>query len=116
MFFELSTRTRQDLIGPVSYICKCGSNEAIVVSIAKERKLYWVVPVGTTHSVSVVCLQCKRARKVIGNKAKELTEQALINLQLWDMNSNSNAIKKAAVEKIAIETDTYNGNPCYKDR
>lgn len=88
MFFELSTRTRKDLIGPVTDICKCGRDEAIVVNVAKQRKLYWVVPAGTTHSISVECRWCGRARRVIGNKAKELSEQAAINMRAWELENN----------------------------
>lgn len=83
MFFEMSTRTRQNFIGPVERPCakkKCDSEWVVLVDRAKQRKLYWAVPLGTTHAITAVCPRCSDERRLIGSQT-ELIAQAVLNAQ-----------------------------------
>jgi len=77
----MTTRRRADFLGPVESPCKkCGADYRLVYDLAKTRKLYWVVPLGTTHQVRIACGQCNRDERVIGTKGQELARLAVANM------------------------------------
>jgi hypothetical protein len=82
VFFEMSTRTSRNAYGPVDCKCKkCGADVAVVCDRSDERKLYWVVSLGTSHTVTLVCTGCQRERSVRGASAGRLVQKAIENAE-----------------------------------